>query len=86
MAAQTKTITTNKGETLTLTKLGKSRISIGWYRRIERVIYEANDGSFWAQYDNQWNELASYVSEVDGKRHFSNKILRFAYLKGEWHQ
>lgn len=79
MAAQTKSITTNKGEALTLTKLGKSRISVGWYRRIERVIYEADDGSYWARYDNRWKELASYVSTVDGKRHFCNKILRFAY-------
>ena len=62
MAAQTKSITTNKGEALTLTKLGKSRISFGWYRRIERVIYEADDGSYWARYDNRWKELASYVS------------------------
>ena len=79
MTAQAKSITTNKGETLTLTKLGKSRISFGWYRRIERVIYEADDGSYWAQYDNRWNELASYVETVDGERHFCNKTLRFAY-------
>lgn len=76
----TKTITTNKGETLTLTKLGKGSISFrGGYRRAERVIYKASDGSYWARYRNRWNELASCVSEVDGKRHFYNKILRLAY-------
>lgn len=68
-----------EGETLTLTKLGKGNISFGWYRRIKRVVYEAGDGSYWAWYDNRWNELASYVSEVDGKRHFCNGILRFAW-------
>lgn len=78
--SKTITITTNKGEALTLTKLGKGSISFrGGHQRAERVIYEAGDGSYWARYDNRWNELASHVSEVDGKRHFCNKILRFAH-------
>ena len=75
MTAQTKDITTNKGETLTLTKLGKRRITFGW-RRIERVIYEADDGSYWARYSNQWNELG--VTTYDGNLHFHGDWLRFA--------
>lgn len=71
----TKTITTNKGETLTLTKLGKARISRGW-RRFERVIYKADDGSFWARYNTQWNELG--VATYDGNLHFRCDWLRFA--------
>lgn len=72
----TKTITTSHGETLTLTKFGKDRISYGW-RRFERVIYKANDGSYWARYSNRWNELG--VTSYDGKRTYRNAFLRVAY-------
>lgn len=69
------TVLTVIGKWMVLSKLGKRRITFGW-RRIERVIYEADDGSYWARYSDQWNELG--VTTYDGNLHFHGDWLRFA--------
>lgn len=40
----TRTITTNAGETLTLAKLGKARITFGW-RQMEALCQLGRDGT-----------------------------------------
>lgn len=55
------TITTNTNETLAIEKSGKGCITDMWGRNaITRTLYKASDGSTWARYDGQLNELKGF--------------------------
>lgn len=63
------TIHVSDDSTLTLTRYGDGKYRVG---NLERIVYVADDGTFWSRYACQYNEV-----EKMSDWYFSTPLLRF---------
>lgn len=63
------TIAASDGKTLKLTRYGSEKYRVG---KLERVVYVADDGTFWSRYACQYNEV-----EKINDWYFATPWLRF---------